>query len=505
MKKLFTICLMIALICIIAPVNAATSKGHLKTDGTWSSNAEITKEDNVHYYTITLPGDGKVVVNLQSWTGQIGYKFWDSDLTKTYQSRNLGGGSESEPVTGEMTSMYLPKGTYQIQIFQYTGYTGYSYKNTGAYRLKVLFTNGNTNETEPNDTPASAIQLGAGKEKTCLMWEDDTYDYFVTTVGADQKLRLKVTLYFSYITLGIRDSEYQTVSDTSGKSLSDVRIEYGRESESAVKELEYNVAPGTYYILMKKYTGYTGSSYSNMGVYKLARLQETIPTPTIAPTATPKPTATPAPKPTAVPIKIPTPTPTPAPEENDIMIGDEIEEGGLVYTIISKSEAELSYSTKKFKKLVIPALVKLDGQSFKVTRIGSNAFKGMTTLVTVTIGANVKTIGNFAFAYCSKLKTVTFGKRVKKIGEKAFSKCIVLSKIDLPAKVSSIGKLAFYGCKKASKIYIRSQKPTGITVGSNAFKNVYAKTVVYVKRGYTGKMRKILKGLPAKATIRGSL
>ena len=62
-----------------------------------------------------------------------------------------------------------------------------------------------------------------------------------------------------------------------------------------------------------------------------------------------------------------------------------------------------------------------------VTRIGGAAFRGCTSLATVTIPNSVTSIGDYAFVDCTALATVTIPKSVTSIGENAFDGCTSLS------------------------------------------------------------------------------
>ena len=109
----------------------------------------------------------------------------------------------------------------------------------------------------------------------------------------------------------------------------------------------------------------------------------------------------------------------------------------------------------KLKKLTVPAAVKINGASFKVTAIGNNAFKKFTKLGSVTIGANVTSIGNNAFANDSALIKVTIGKSVTKIGKAAFSGDKKLKSIIIKsAKLKSVGKKAINGIQKKATIKV---------------------------------------------------
>ena len=98
-------------------------------------------------------------------------------------------------------------------------------------------------------------------------------------------------------------------------------------------------------------------------------------------------------------------------------------------------------SKKTNKKFTIPAVVKKDGISFKVTAIEKNAFKGNKMLTQVVIGKNVKSIGANAFSGDSRLKKITI-------------KSTVLAKA---------GKNALKGVNAACKIKVPKSKRTSYT------------------------------------------
>ncbi len=98
-------------------------------------------------------------------------------------------------------------------------------------------------------------------------------------------------------------------------------------------------------------------------------------------------------------------------------------------------------SKKNITTLSIPATVKYNGMSFKVTAVNKKAFKKQKKLKSVTIGKNVKSIGASAFEGSSKLAKVKFsGTAIKTIGKNAFK---------------GIKKNAAFSVKKSKKATIK--------------------------------------------------
>jgi len=190
-----------------------------------------------------------------------------------------------------------------------------------------------------------------------------------------------------------------------------------------------------------------------------------IPTPEVTETPIipiPEVTETPIPTPDipeVIETPAPSPTKTPATEQNSLPDrGKVLTSDSLKYVVTksSKQNGTVSvYEAKKdsLKKIVIPNTVKLNGYSFKVTKIRNNAFAKMNKLTEVEIGKNVEIIGKNAFKNCKNLEFVIIGKNVTKIKSQAFA-----------------------GCTRLVRILVKSDKLN--TVGANAFKGVTSKAIV---------------------------
>ncbi|MDE6566207.1 MAG: leucine-rich repeat domain-containing protein [Lachnospiraceae bacterium] len=157
--------------------------------------------------------------------------------------------------------------------------------------------------------------------------------------------------------------------------------------------------------------------------------------------------------------KVTVPTQTTAPMPKMPGVGYQKTIGKLVYKVTGTGTVTLVKPvSKSIKKVTIPATVKIDGFTFKVTAVSAKAFAG-----------------------CKKLKTVTIG-----------------------ANVSSIGKQAFKNCKKLSKITIRSKKLTKGKVGAGAFKGIAKKATIKVPKKKYKAYKKFLrkKGIGKKVKIK---
>ena len=106
-------------------------------------------------------------------------------------------------------------------------------------------------------------------------------------------------------------------------------------------------------------------------------------------------------------------------------------------------EVEVTGLNKKsLKNIKIADKVTIDGNTYNVTSIGKNAFKGNKKVTQVTIGKNVTKIGANAFANAKKLKKVVIkSTKITKIGKKAF------------VRKKNAKKLTFKVNKKNKKAY----------------------------------------------------
>ncbi|MGN0277696.1 MAG: leucine-rich repeat protein, partial [Hominisplanchenecus sp.] len=142
----------------------------------------------------------------------------------------------------------------------------------------------------------------------------------------------------------------------------------------------------------------------------------------------------------------PSDTPDPRPTDNGKAIpaaGRTYDVAGVLRYKVTKSVATngtaavVQLLNKNKAGVVIPATVKLDGYTFRVTEISANAFRNCKKLKSLTMGKNVASIGKKAFYKCARLKTVTFkGTKAPKIGRQAFKGIQAKCRITVPKKMA---------------------------------------------------------------------
>ncbi len=201
---------------------------------------------------------------------------------------------------------------------------------------------------------------------------------------------------------------------------------------------------------------------------------------------------------------------------------------GIKYKVTGTSTASVyGYNKKLSKKASVPANIKIDGYSFKITKIEENAFSGCTKLTKITIDKNVTTIGKKAFYKCTKLSTISGAAGVTSIGANAFEGCKTLKTINLKStvlttigagafknctaitsftaaskKLKSIGKQAFYGDKKLATITFKTTKLTSKNVGKNAFKGIKSNATFKVPKKQVSSYKKIFQAKGAGKKIK---
>ena len=131
---------------------------------------------------------------------------------------------------------------------------------------------------------------------------------------------------------------------------------------------------------------------------------------------------------------------------------------GTKYTVagcqykVTKAGAEVSLikTNKKAKRMTIPAAIKVNGVTYKVTSIGTKAFNGSKKLSKVTVGTNIKRISNNAFYKCKSLKMVNIKSMLltkKTANKKAFKGVGKKMVIKVPKKVKKAYVKIFKGLK----------------------------------------------------------
>lgn len=108
---------------------------------------------------------------------------------------------------------------------------------------------------------------------------------------------------------------------------------------------------------------------------------------------------------------------------SDMKRGASVKSGKSIFKVTNTSKAEVSYvktSSKKASSVTIPATVKSNGKTYKVTSIADNAFKNQKKLKKAIIGNNISKIGKNAFKGIHAKAKINVPKSKFKVYKKLF-------------------------------------------------------------------------------------
>ena len=143
----------------------------------------------------------------------------------------------------------------------------------------------------------------------------------------------------------------------------------------------------------------------------------------------------------------------------DVVEGDYLSETGYYYNIIDSANVEIVGYAGTETEIEIPDTIAANGVKYAVSRIGDNAFKSYTNLVSVTIPNTVTSIGNRAFLGCSGLTSITIGESVTSMGGCVFEECDKLTTVTIPESVVNIGNSTFYRCYNLTSVTLPDSLP----------------------------------------------
>ena len=159
-------------------------------------------------------------------------------------------------------------------------------------------------------------------------------------------------------------------------------------------------------------------------------------------------------------------------------------DGMLYYKIISNNplEAMVSSCENSATTVLVPTWLIIDEKKYKVTSIGSLAFKDCGDLRLIEIPNSISSIGEEAFSMCTGLTSVTIPNSVTSIGRGAFYCCFELTSLVIPKSVKSIGNYAFQACVGLTSVTI----PNSITsISDEAFSGCIGLTSVIIPNSVT--------------------
>lgn len=140
---------------------------------------------------------------------------------------------------------------------------------------------------------------------------------------------------------------------------------------------------------------------------------------------------------------------------------------GISYRVISETAAtcEVTFDGAAYDEftqeyvgdIVVPSSITWGGKRYTVTSVGDNAFRGCTSLASITLPPSVTSIGEYAFYDCENL-----------------------TKVVLPSSIESIGGYAFSGATRNVKdLYTFALQPAYI-LASTLYTSLYSNATLHV-------------------------
>jgi len=130
--------------------------------------------------------------------------------------------------------------------------------------------------------------------------------------------------------------------------------------------------------------------------------------------------------------------------------------------------------------IVIPKLY--NGRAVK--SVAADAFRGNTSIKTLTVEEGVEKIGSGAFSGCTSLQSVRIAPTLEKMDSSAFENCTSLKTLIFGSGVTDIGKNAFLGCTSIKDFYYEGAlsnygKITGTTWCELSYETMYIYSASY--------------------------
>ena len=144
------------------------------------------------------------------------------------------------------------------------------------------------------------------------------------------------------------------------------------------------------------------------------------------------------------------------PKDTAPKAGSKVTVGKTSYKVMKNNTVEFTKMSAASGTVTIPAAVKINGKTYKVTSVAAKAFKNNKKVRKVVIGKNITKIGAEAFRGCKNLKTIAIkSTKLKSVGKNAIKSIYKKAKISCPKKQKAAYKKLFKsstGYKKTMKI-----------------------------------------------------
>lgn len=168
------------------------------------------------------------------------------------------------------------------------------------------------------------------------------------------------------------------------------------------------------------------------------------------------------------------------PAYTDFLVDDVFYEKTGTNTVEVSSESNFNYNSYS-GSVTVPSNIRVNGVNYKVTAVGSSAFRDCTGLTSVTLPKTINRIGIDAFERAG-LSSVVLPDAVEIIDEGAFTGCSQLKDVTLGSSLKELKSTSFTGCTALNKITCTAMTPPKMAHNSLFEDVVYSSAKLYVPK-----------------------
>ena len=157
------------------------------------------------------------------------------------------------------------------------------------------------------------------------------------------------------------------------------------------------------------------------------------------------------------------------------------------YKIIISGDISSTSTLSDVKKIIdkqyykdAKAQIEVDLTRTTLTEIKSDAFKGCTALISVSLPDTLTSIKSSVFSRCTALSAVSLNSKLTTIEDSAFKGCTALISISLPESLTAVNNNSFDGCTELANLEYLGKDAKAISVtlsGVTKLVNLYLPNV----------------------------
>lgn len=234
--------------------NNTTTTANTVTIGD-SVSGNISTNDDVDYYKITLSKAGNLSIKFTSYIEYYSLFIYDSDGREVWNSK----GNKWVAEAGRITNTHpvdLGADTYYIKT---TGTEYYGGRHTGSYSFVLSFVSADENLSEPNQSITNASSTNFNATIKGLIAVNDEVDYTMFTLPTSGRISIKFTSEINYYSLYVLDVDGHEIWKSKGNS-------WVAESKRVTNTHVLDLLAGLYYLKIEG-TEYYGGKHTGKYSY----------------------------------------------------------------------------------------------------------------------------------------------------------------------------------------------------------------------------------------------